>query len=81
MNDLDQRRKHLAHLFKIFRDPIIPLTTALAWEFIGLEQLRIRTVESMMQADQQVNEFGSEELWGAATGNIDGHLNGFFYGD
>ena len=80
-NDPDQRRKHLTHLFKLLRDPIILTTTALTSEFLNLERLRIRTVESMMQTDQQVNESVSEKMGKTATGSIDGHLNGFLDGD
>ena len=76
VNDPDQRRKHLIHLFELFRDPIILTTAALESEFFNLEQLRIRTVESMVQTNKQVNEFVSETMWKAATGCVDGHLNG-----
>ena len=80
VNDPDQRRKHLTHLFKLLRDPIILTTTALESEFLNLEQLRIRTVESMVQTNQEVNEIVSETMCKPVTGSIDGHLNGFFYG-
>lgn len=78
VSDTGQRRKHLIHLFDLFRDPIILTTTALESEFLNLEHLRIRTVESMVQTNQQVNEFVSETMCKPATGCIDDHLNGFF---
>lgn len=36
VNDLDQRRKHLAHLFALFQDPMILTTNALTSELLDL---------------------------------------------
>ena len=50
VNDRDQRRKHLAHLYDLLGDPIVLTTSALVAEFSEFPRLRIRTVESLCQA-------------------------------
>ena len=75
VNDLDQRKKHLNHLFNVFQDPVILTTSALSSEFLDIEQLRIRTIESIMQTKQQTNGHVDGKVNGTTNGCIDGHHN------
>ena len=52
VNDPDQRRKHLAHLYDVLEDPIVLTTSALLAEFSEFPRLRIRTIESLSQATE-----------------------------
>lgn len=54
VNDPDQRKKHLLHLFDLLRDPIILTTEALTPEFLNLEQLRLRPIERLIRTDEHV---------------------------
>ena len=65
VNDLDQRKKHLIHLFNMLDDPIILTTAALTSEFLDLEQLRIRKTDSLVETKEQIN------------GHVDGTANGW----
>ena len=47
VNDVSQRRKHLIHVHQLLESPIILTTAKLVSEFHGLDQLNIRTVESL----------------------------------
>jgi acyl-CoA synthetase (AMP-forming)/AMP-acid ligase II/thioesterase domain-containing protein len=47
-NDLDQRRKHLAHLFKLFENPICLTRINLQNAFSVQNSLNVRTVESLV---------------------------------
>ena len=47
VNDPDQRKKHLLHLFDLLQDPIILTTEALTSEFLNLEKLRLRPIEGL----------------------------------
>lgn len=72
VNDLDQRRKHLIHLVNVFQDPIILTTAALTSEFLDLEQLKIRTIESVVKTKEQID--GS--VSGTPNRCNDGHPTG-----
>ena len=51
VNDLDQRRKHLVHLNSLLKRPVVLTNRRLAPEFLGLDELRISTVESLHLRD------------------------------
>lgn len=52
VNDPDQRKKHLLHLFDLLQDPIILTTEALTSEFLNLEKLRLRPIEGLGKTDR-----------------------------
>ena len=66
VNDPDQRKKHLLHLFDLLKDPIILTTEALTSEFLGLEKLRLRPVERLSKSKGQVGD----EAYKVANGTI-----------
>lgn len=78
VNDLDQRRKHLAHLHDVLEDPIVLTTEALTAEFSEFPQLRLCTVESLGQTDGYASTVSSElPAHGQVhTGLTNGHFSG-----
>ena len=46
-NDSEQRKRHLAHLQTLLKDPLILTIDALVPEFANVENLRIRTIEEL----------------------------------
>lgn len=70
VNDLDQRRKHLAHLYSLLEDPILLTTSALIAEFSEFPRLRIRTVESLGQAHRYVNRISAATSEGLTDGHV-----------
>ncbi|KAI9827478.1 MAG: putative NRPS-like protein biosynthetic cluster [Thelocarpon impressellum] len=51
VNDLDQRTKHLVHLNNLLKTPVILTNKRLAPEFLGLEQLKLNTIENLTLRD------------------------------
>ena len=86
VNDLDQRRKHLAHLHSVLEDPIMLTTNALVSECSEFPRLRTRTVESLGHTNGKVNgiiPLSSEGLTnghgsGLSNSVSKGHNNGSY---
>ena len=78
VNDQDQRKKHLAHLHDVLKDPIVLTTEARTAEFSEFPQLRLRTVESLDQSHGHASTAPSElPTHGQVnTGPTNGHANG-----
>lgn len=70
VNDLDQRRKHLAHLYSVLEDPIVLTTSALIAEFSEFPRLRISTVESLGQGNGYVNGISAVYSEGLTNGHV-----------
>jgi len=51
VNDLNQRQKHLVHVNNLLESPIILTSRKLESEFLGLEQLNLRPVETLKARD------------------------------
>ena len=51
VNDPDQRRKHLVHVNDLLQDPVILTSAKLVPEFLGLEQLNLRSIETLKARD------------------------------
>ncbi|KAL8719196.1 MAG: hypothetical protein Q9225_003775 [Loekoesia sp. 1 TL-2023] len=66
VNEPDQRKKHLLHLFDLLGDPIILTTEALTSEFLNLEQLRLRPIERL----RKTNGFFDAEAYKTVNGSI-----------
>ena len=81
VNDLDQRQKHLAHLHSVLEDPIVLTTCALIPEFSGCPRLRIRAVDSLGQANGQVNGTCAVSSEGLTNGHGNSMSNGVSNGD
>ena len=47
VNDHDPRKKHLVHVNSLLENPIILTSEKLVPEFLGLEQLNLRTIETL----------------------------------
>ena len=55
VNDLDQRKKHLLHLYELLEDPMVLTTESLSTEFLGLEQLRLRSIEDLTKSFEGID--------------------------
>jgi acyl-CoA synthetase (AMP-forming)/AMP-acid ligase II/acyl carrier protein len=51
--DAVQRKKHLLHLQTLLNQPVVLTTTKLVPEFLGVEELSIHAVESLVSSDNQ----------------------------
>ena len=54
--DAVQRKKHLVHLQSLLNQPVVLTTTKLVPEFLGVEELSIHAVESLIPSDHQEAE-------------------------
>lgn len=61
-SDSLQRQRHLLHLHELLHDPIILTRERLVGEFLGLEKLRIRLVESLSSQRDAANPSPSNEF-------------------
>ncbi|KAL8829806.1 MAG: hypothetical protein Q9191_001809 [Dirinaria sp. TL-2023a] len=46
-NDLEQRKKHISHLQTLLKDPLILTTEKLVPDFLGMEGLKLETIEKI----------------------------------
>lgn len=51
-NDLEQRTKHIVHLKTLLKDPVFLTTERLVPDFLGVEGLRLESIESIKQRKQ-----------------------------
>jgi acyl-CoA synthetase (AMP-forming)/AMP-acid ligase II/acyl carrier protein len=51
--DAVQRKKHLLHLQTLLNQPVVLTTTKLVPEFLGVEELSLHTVESLVSSENQ----------------------------
>ena len=80
VNDLDQRRKHLAQLHSVLDDPTVLTTYALIAEFSECPRLRVRTVESLGQANGHVNGTSAVSSEGLTNEHVSRMSNGASHG-
>ena len=60
-NDLDRRRKHLDHLHSLLKNPMVLTLDSLLPDFLGHEQLRIHTVQSLPASSSNFSGTGSSK--------------------
>ena len=75
VNDPDQRKKHLLHLFDLLKDPIILTTEALTSDFLNLAQLRLRPIEGLSRTNGHVDA----EAYKSRNGIISEHVDAKIY--
>ncbi|TDZ47412.1 Microperfuranone synthase [Colletotrichum trifolii] len=83
VNDATQRKKHLLHLHHLLKSPVVLTNKRLSSEFLGLDELELRVVESLLSApdagdaahatgDENRNSDGMAALMltSGSTGNV-----------
>lgn len=54
-SDQNRRRKHLAHLHKLLKNPIVLTSEKLLPDFLGDDQLQLHTVQSLVASNNEPN--------------------------